>query len=59
MVKPLKVPEKRKCRLCGKEFVPYRPHQVYCEPTHYQLDYNKRKDIPGRLREQRKRAKKD
>ena len=59
MIKPLEMPEMRKCKRCGAEFKPYRPHQVYCSPVHYQLDYNEQHDIAGKLREIRRKRKKE
>ena len=52
MVKPMKVPEKRVCMnpFCCKEFVRYRPQNIYCCDKCQETVYNKKKDIAGQMR---------
>jgi hypothetical protein len=59
MIKPLKLPETRACRVCGKRFVPYRPAHVYCCDEHQLADYNAKNDIAGRMYRLRARRKKE
>jgi hypothetical protein len=58
MIKPMKRPETRICKSCGKEFVPEkrnRSRQVSCSIRCWQDKYNREHDIAGQMRELRRR----
>jgi hypothetical protein len=62
IIVPIKNPEKRICKTCGREFVPNKSshtRQISCTTTCWQDHYNEEHKIARRLREQRRKAKID